>query len=319
MCRQLWILVLVALCGLISVINCDRAPFLDDEDLVVRSDSDDSWPPSRALYAPHHRPRHGSSYSGVNPMTTPEPESSNDQLLNHGQSSESSRQGENEEHHVGNRLEDNHSSEEDTHHRDSAVEKPSTDGEAGNKGGNEVKGQSEDEKDELNFVESDELLQDDTDWDKIRSSNQGDEYGIGAGIADITGPAGDIHTIGFGTSGPETGGIHTRLYSRAFVFADKAGNRLAYVTADLAMIDTAMKQEVLKALRDKYEDMYHEGNVMVTPTHTHSGPGGYLQYALYIMNSFGFIKQNFDVIVSGIARVSIHQLMISDLLFNSML
>ena len=50
--------------------------------------------------------------------------------------------------------------------------------------------------------------------------------------------------------------------------------------------------------------MYDEQNVLISATHTHSGPGGFLQYVLYIMTTQGFIKQNFEAIVSGILRVT---------------
>ena len=38
--------------------------------------------------------------------------------------------------------------------------------------------------------------------------------------------------------------------------------------------------------------------------HTHSGPGGYLQYILYIITSLGFVRESFDVLVGGIVEVS---------------
>ena len=40
--------------------------------------------------------------------------------------------------------------------------------------------------------------------------------------------------------------------------------------------------------------------------HTHSGPGGYLQYILYIITSLGFVRESFDVLVGGIVEVRPH-------------
>ena len=57
-------------------------------------------------------------------------------------------------------------------------------------------------------------------------------------------------------------------------------------------------------LKEKYHGLYHEGNVLLSATHTHSGPGGYLQYVLYIISTQGFIRQSFDAVVQGIVRVS---------------
>jgi len=55
-------------------------------------------------------------------------------------------------------------------------------------------------------------------------------------------------------------------------------------------------------LFDRYGDLYTENNVAISGTHTHAGPGGYLQYFLYIITSYGFVRQSFDVIVDGIEK-----------------
>lgn len=40
----------------------------------------------------------------------------------------------------------------------------------------------------------------------------------------------------------------------------------------------------------------------ISGIHTHAGPGGYLQYVVYIVTSLGFVRQSFDVIVDGIEK-----------------
>ncbi|GBN61734.1 Neutral ceramidase 3, partial [Araneus ventricosus] len=60
---------------------------------------------------------------------------------------------------------------------------------------------------------------------------------------------------------------------------------------------------VTKALKEKYGGLYTEKNVCISSTHTHSGPGGFLQYALYIVTSQGFIRQSYQSIVDGILKV----------------
>ena len=37
--------------------------------------------------------------------------------------------------------------------------------------------------------------------------------------------------------------------------------------------------------------------------HTHSGPGGYLQYVLYDITSLGFVRESFDTLVDGVVEV----------------
>ncbi len=56
--------------------------------------------------------------------------------------------------------------------------------------------------------------------------------------------------------------------------------------------------------QELYGDLYTEKNVALSGIHTHSGPGGYLQYILYIITSLGFVRESFDVLVAGIVEVS---------------
>jgi hypothetical protein len=69
--------------------------------------------------------------------------------------------------------------------------------------------------------------------------------------------------------------------------------------------------QVVKNLKERYNGIYDEQNVLISATHTHSGPGGFLQYVLYIMTTQGFIRQNFEAIVSGILRVRHDQIDVS--------
>lgn len=52
----------------------------------------------------------------------------------------------------------------------------------------------------------------------------------------------------------------------------------------------------------RYGNLYTENNVAISGIHTHAGPGGYLQYVVYIVTSLGFVRQSFDVIVDGIEK-----------------
>ena len=48
---------------------------------------------------------------------------------------------------------------------------------------------------------------------------------VGRGISDITGEAAECGMLGYGKTGQLTAGIHLRLRSRAFVFAERDGER----------------------------------------------------------------------------------------------
>ncbi|MDF3821351.1 neutral/alkaline ceramidase [Leptospira sp. 96542] len=128
-------------------------------------------------------------------------------------------------------------------------------------------------------------------------------YLVGAGIYDITGPAAEVGMMGFAESDQKTEGIYMRLWSRAYIIGD-ASKRVVFVSADLGMVFQSIKQAVSKkiALDSQLSPYYNEANVLLSATHTHSGPGGYSHYFLYNATTMGFIKENFDVIVDGIYR-----------------
>lgn len=129
-----------------------------------------------------------------------------------------------------------------------------------------------------------------------------EEYEIGVGIADITGPAAEIGMLGYGKGSQVTSGIHTRVYSRAFIISDRK-SRVAIVNVDAGMIADSVKMQVITRLQDKYgKHLYGEDNVLVTATHTHSSAGGFMQYLLYNLPNQGFIKEVADVQVNGILK-----------------
>lgn len=138
----------------------------------------------------------------------------------------------------------------------------------------------------------------------LLASAQAATFQVGAGRADITGPAGGIGMIGYANLDQNSAGIHTRLYSRAFVIQAGLGaeKRVVFVSADLGFISQAVKLEVVARLQKVFPGVYSNDNVMLTATHTHSGPGGFTHFQLYNITMGGFQEQNFEAIVSGIVR-----------------
>ena len=51
-----------------------------------------------------------------------------------------------------------------------------------------------------------------------------------------------------------------------------------------------------------YGNLYTYDNVILSGTHTHSGPAGYFQYVLFEITSLGFVKESLDVTVDGIVK-----------------
>ncbi|MDF1795277.1 MAG: neutral/alkaline ceramidase [Coxiellaceae bacterium] len=136
-----------------------------------------------------------------------------------------------------------------------------------------------------------------------QSNADANPYLIGAGIYDVTGPAAEIDMMGYARQEQKDTGIHSRLWSRAFIISDRQTNkRVVFVSADLGMIFQSVKQGVVAALHKKYGDLYNDNNVLLSATHTHSGPGGFAYRALFNITVMGFDKQNYDAVVNGIVQ-----------------
>eukprot|EP00075_Anas_platyrhynchos_P004629 XP_012952758.2 putative neutral ceramidase C [Anas platyrhynchos] len=128
-------------------------------------------------------------------------------------------------------------------------------------------------------------------------------YLLGAGRADCTGPVAEIPLMGYANPDQVGGGLLTRLYSRAFIVAEpNSSKRVVFVSIDIGMVSQRLRLEVLKKLKSKYGELYRQDNVILSGTHTHSGPGGYFQYTLFWFTSKGLIKPSLDAIVKGIVK-----------------
>ncbi|WNF25613.1 neutral/alkaline ceramidase [Streptomyces sp. C11-1] len=138
--------------------------------------------------------------------------------------------------------------------------------------------------------------------DSADSPASGGSYLVGRGIADVTGEAAETGMMGYSSFDQKTSGIHQRQRSRAFVVVDRSsGKRVVYVNADLAMIFQSVRQGVLARLQERYGSLYDEENVLLSATHTHSGPGGYSHHVAYNLSVLGFQNGTYRAIVDGIA------------------
>ncbi|XP_075360271.1 putative neutral ceramidase C [Mycteria americana] len=128
-------------------------------------------------------------------------------------------------------------------------------------------------------------------------------YLLGVGRADCTGPVAEIPLMGYANPDQVGGGLLTRLYSRAFIVAElDDSRRVVFVSADIGMVSQRLRLEVLKKLKSKYGELYRQDNVILSGTHTHSGPGGYFQYTLFWITSKGLIRPSLNAIVNGIIK-----------------
>jgi neutral ceramidase len=131
----------------------------------------------------------------------------------------------------------------------------------------------------------------------------GDQYLVGVGKADITGPVVEINFMGYADPAQQGTGVRQRLYSRAFIVGDteKSEDRFAYLVLDTQSGDTAVRYGILQALAELGDEyaVYGTQNVAVTGTHSHSGPGAWLNYLLPQITSKGFNKPSYQAIVDG--------------------
>ncbi|KAI9655250.1 MAG: hypothetical protein M1831_004960 [Alyxoria varia] len=132
--------------------------------------------------------------------------------------------------------------------------------------------------------------------------NSGD-YVLGVGKADITGPVVEIDFMGYANTSQLGTGLRQRLFSRAFIIGDpeKPRERVVYLVLDTQSGDTAIRYGILQGLKDMGQEYaeYGSNNVAVTGTHSHSGPGAWLNYLLPQITTRGFDKQSYQAIVDG--------------------
>jgi len=109
--------------------------------------------------------------------------------------------------------------------------------------------------------------------------------------------------MGYANTSQVGSGLRQRLYSRSFIVGspNDPSQRFVYMVLDTQSGDTAIRNgilEGLKALGPEYS-IYGKNNVAVTGTHSHAGPGAWLNYLLPQITSLGFDKQSYQAIVTG--------------------
>jgi len=143
------------------------------------------------------------------------------------------------------------------------------------------------------------------DMKKFLSENKHEwNYMVGVGRGDITGPAAEVGMMGYGNMAQKVMGIHTRLYARTFMIGNiKEPNKpFLFVMTDACMGASLLKLEVIKKLNTIYKDKFNTENILLTGTHTHSAPAGYMQDALFQITSKGYVPQTLDAMVEGIVN-----------------
>lgn len=132
-------------------------------------------------------------------------------------------------------------------------------------------------------------------------------YLVGRGIGDTTGEAADAGMLGYADLSQATAGIAMRQRARTFILVDRAsGKRILHSTVETGLMFQSVHDEVLRQLAVRYPGLYTDENVLLTATHTHSGPGGDAGHGLYNVTTLGFRPKTFDATVNGIVASAVH-------------
>ncbi|MBJ7521539.1 MAG: neutral/alkaline non-lysosomal ceramidase N-terminal domain-containing protein [Solirubrobacteraceae bacterium] len=97
----------------------------------------------------------------------------------------------------------------------------------------------------------------------------------GVGEADITPPRTGYYLGGWTRADRLVEGQQTRLFAKAMVL-EQDGRKVALVSVELFMVPGGLQQHVAEAVADRG---FTTGNVLMSATHTHAGPGGFANYA----------------------------------------
>ncbi len=102
---------------------------------------------------------------------------------------------------------------------------------------------------------------------------------------------------GYGKWTQRDTGHRTPLAARAIVLADDAAAPLLFCCLELGYITHAMREGVCAALAIEMGKAFDQDRLVLTCTHTHSGPGGCTHDIMYNLVTPGFVPAYLDVIV----------------------
>jgi len=127
-------------------------------------------------------------------------------------------------------------------------------------------------------------------------------YRVGFSKKDITAFLKGIGMMGWCKPGNVVEEVESNLFARAVVIETEQ-DKVAIVVTETATMTLAMRQMVLKKLQLHYAELgFHEANVMLMATHTHSSPGGNSHYLLYNLTIPGYSKEITETYVNGIVE-----------------
>lgn len=104
---------------------------------------------------------------------------------------------------------------------------------------------------------------------------------------------------GYGMWHHRARGVQSPLHARALYLQDAKGSNVIFCCLDLGYVTRAMRSGVCVALRKHMGDVFNEASLVLTCTHTHSGPGGCTHDAMYNIVTPGFVPEHVEKIVDA--------------------
>lgn len=104
---------------------------------------------------------------------------------------------------------------------------------------------------------------------------------------------------GFGMWHHRARGVQSPLHARALYLQDAQGQNLIFCCLDLGYVTHAMRTGIVAALREHMGDALNEASLVLTCTHTHSGPGGCTHDVMYSIVTPGFVPEHVERIVEA--------------------
>lgn len=122
----------------------------------------------------------------------------------------------------------------------------------------------------------------------------------GFGTGDLTVFEPGLGMFGWGHPRNVSERVATTLHARALVLEERAtGRRVALVVCDLGMISEHVRRAVARRVCTPAHGLT-DHDLMVSATHTHSGPSGFSTYTFYAFSGPGVSARVSDAIVDGV-------------------
>ncbi|MGH8504783.1 MAG: neutral/alkaline non-lysosomal ceramidase N-terminal domain-containing protein [Stenotrophobium sp.] len=124
-------------------------------------------------------------------------------------------------------------------------------------------------------------------------------YQIGWGKQEIRVSANGYAMQGYGMWHHRVRGQQAPLHARAIFLSDEKKHSAIFCCLDLGYVTQAMRADVCAQLHTRMGAVFNEASLVLTCTHTHSGPGGCTHDVLYNVVTPGFVPDNLEKIVAA--------------------